>query len=595
MKRILFWSVLALVAVFTVSAIAANLKGPMQAQALITGDEPISDMSTIPAPGGLITDSPGEIVGETQYDYQSNGATGNRIVIDNLRGKHFAWMKGIDFDQGLRSVYFNYSDASGIWPLPEGGQVVSQENGAGYTQISITSDDRAGVTYHETALNAVTYAEDQVSGFGIFEYYDPPEMLTLQCLWPYVTLDHNDNIHIVSVEAPPAGVTIHAMGYTMSDDRGASWSRFLAVDTTSTLSQNIVSSPVSDRVAIVYSHPIVMDPAVGAQLENDIYYIESEDGYTWDWRNDKVNVTAYDSHDSLRAYTDVAAIYDYNDNLHMIWNAQWVYVIDGSYYTSYMTFLYHFDTGSGEITEITRSDSVWVESGCDTGAWNLRIAKMSLGVHQPTGAIFAGYTGFYDTLDCSAGGQYSGWANGEIYMTYSVDGGASWVEPENLTNSPSPGCAPGDCDSDHWSSLANKVDDFLHIIYINDKDAGGIPQDNPQEGEVTDNPVLYLAYPNPLTGIDDEGGMPRTFALSQNYPNPFNAKTNIEFELLENSRVELSVYDITGAKVITLVNGEMEAGVHSANWDASKVASGVYYYSLKANGEESTRKMTLLK
>jgi hypothetical protein len=47
--------------------------------------------------------------------------------------------------------------------------------------------------------------------------------------------------------------------------------------------------------------------------------------------------------------------------------------------------------------------------------------------------------------------------------------------------------------------------------------------------------------------------------------------------------------------VATLVNGEMEAGVHSINWDADKVASGVYYYSLKANDEQSSRKMTLLK
>ncbi len=598
MKKILFWSVFALFVVFAASAIGANLKGPMQAQTLITGDEPISNVSYYPAQGDLITNSPGDTVGITQYDYQSNGATGNRLVIDNLGGKHFVWMKGIDYNGGLRSVFFNFSDASGNWPLPEGGQPVSELNGAGYTQISLTSDDRAGVAYHETAGNNVTYAEDQVSGFGIFSYFDPPDMLTLQCLWPYITIDRNDNIHIVSVEAPDPGITLHTMSYCMSDDGGASWSRIQRVDTTSTISQNVVASPVSDKVAIVYSHPLVFDPPVGAQLENDIYYIESEDGITWDWALGKVNVTDYTAppDDSLRAYTDVAAVYDYDDNLHIIWNAQYVYNRPEGYFTSFLTQLYHYDTGSGEISLVAESDSVWSESGCDTGAWNLHIAKMSLGVHEASGGVFAAYTAFIDTLDCSAGGQNSGWANGEIFMAYSADGGLSWSEPENLTNSPSPNCAPGDCDSDHWSSLGNKVDDYLHIMYINDKDAGGVPQDNPQEGQATDNPVLYLQHPNPLlTGIDDEGSVPRTFALSQNYPNPFNASTSIEFELLENSRVRLSVYDITGAKVATLINGEMDAGVHSINWSADDVASGVYYYSLKTNGEESTRKMTLLK
>ena len=590
MKKLLFWSVLALVVVFATSAIAGNLKGPMQAEILIRGDEPIPNATVYPVPGGLITNSPGDTVGFTEYDYQTNGATGNRIAVDNIGGAHFAWMKGIDTEPGgggQREVWFNYTDGAN-WPLPRGGQPVSQFTRGGYTNISITSDDRAGVAYHETVADAVTYAEDQYSGYGIFSYYDPPDVLALQCLWPYITVDRNDNIHIVSVEAPDAGITIHTMGYTMSDNGGEGWSRFQAVDTTSTLSQNVVSSPVSDKVAIVYSHPMVMEPPVGAQLENDIYYIESQDGVSWDWNNGKVNVTAYQRDDSLRAYTDVAAIYDYNDNLHIIWNAQFVYDLPEGYFTSFQTFLYHFNNGSGEINLATETDEEWVESGCVTGAWNLRIAKISLGVQEATNKIFAVYTGFLDSLDCSAGG----YANGELYMVFSGDGGSSWSLPMNLTNSPSPGCAPGGCDSDHWSTLANRVEDdnTLHIAYINDKDAGGVPQD---EGGVTENPVLYLKLT--MTGVDENQTVPMSFALSQNYPNPFNAKTNIEFELLENSRVELSVYDITGARVATLVNGEMEAGVHSVNWDAEKVASGVYYYSLKANDEESARKMTLLK
>ncbi len=581
MKKLLFWSVLSLIMIFATSAISGDLIGPrVENQRLIGGSESFEDVSIPPAaPGGLITDSPGELVGETQYDYQTNGSSGNRLVIDNLGGKHFAWMKGIDYVGGLRSVYFNYSDASGNWPLPEGGQPVSQENGAGYTQISITSDDRAAVTYHESARNFVTYAEDQVSGFGIFGYFDPPDMFGLRCYWPYIALDRNDNIHIISVENAALGEQ-QTLGYTMSEDGGASWSRFRQVDTLMVISPNVVASPVSDKVAIVYTHP----RDYTSQWYNDIYYIESEDGLTWDFANGKVNVTDYGSPDSLFAYTDLAAIYDHNDNLNIIWSAQWL-TDEGIYYR---TFLLHYSTGSGVITEILQTPSEWVDN-CSFGVWNRPVTKMSLAAHP--NAIFAVYTKF-DTTDCSLGG----FANGDIYATSSVDGGATWGWNEwpdtNLTNSPSPNCAAGNCDSDHWSSAADKVDDFLHIIYINDKDAGGVPQD---EGAVTDNPVLYLKTPVPLTDIDDGHGVPTTFALSQNYPNPFNARTSIEFELLENSRVKLSVYDITGAKVATLVNGEMEAGMHSINWSADNVASGVYYYSLKTNGEGSTRKMTLLK
>ncbi len=554
----------------------ARVDGPT---AIVGGNDRLSQAPYYPSAPGMITQSPGEIVGTTQYDYQTNGSTGNRVVLDSQGGKHFSWMNGLDYNAGMRAVYFNYCDASGEWPLPEGGQPISDQNGAGYVQIGLTSDDRAIVGYHQwLEPDYVVLAVDQVSGFGIFNYYDPPDMLIQRCFWPYVTVDRNDNIHIISVENAGLGEP-QAMGYTMSDDGGASWSRFTQVDTLMVISPNVVASPVSDKVAIVYTHPLDFV----TQWNNDIYYVESEDGLTWDFANGKVNVTEYGSPDSLFAYTDLAAIYDHNDNLNIIWSAQWV--TDSVYYR---TFLLHYSTGSGMITEILQTPSEWVDN-CSFGVWNRPVTKMSLAAHP--NAIFAVYTKF-DTTDCSLGG----FANGDIYATSSVDGGATWAWNElpdtNLTNSPSPNCAAGDCDSDHWSSAADKVDDFLHIIYINDKDAGGVPQD---EGAVTDNPVLYLKIPVPLVGIDDGYSVPTTFALSQNYPNPFNARTNIEFELLENSRVKLSVYDITGAKVATLINGEMDAGVHSINWSADNVASGVYYYSLKANGEGSTRKMTLLK
>jgi hypothetical protein len=138
------------------------------------------------------------------------------------------------------------------------------------------------------------------------------------------------------------------------------------------------------------------------------------------------------------------------------------------------------------------------------------------------------------------------------------------------------------------------ADTSLHLFYVNDRDAGGIPQ---TEGSVTDNPMLYMSYSQglPLLGLEDQINKPKAFELAQNYPNPFNARTNISFELAKPGFVDLTVYDITGAKVATLASENMAPGTHQINWDASGVASGVYYYSLKANGSEVTKKMTLLK
>ena len=88
---------------------------------------------------------------------------------------------------------------------------------------------------------------------------------------------------------------------------------------------------------------------------------------------------------------------------------------------------------------------------------------------------------------------------------------------------------------------------------------------------------------------------PNDYALLQNYPNPFNPSTKIEFRIPSTGLVTLKVFDILGNEVSTLVNEELKQGSYSFNFDASKLASGIYFYSLKAGNFISTKKMILLK
>ncbi len=89
--------------------------------------------------------------------------------------------------------------------------------------------------------------------------------------------------------------------------------------------------------------------------------------------------------------------------------------------------------------------------------------------------------------------------------------------------------------------------------------------------------------------------IPEQTKLLQNYPNPFNPTTSISFELTQSSLVELSIYDMNGRLVSELVNNTYSAGKHSVNFNASGLASGIYYYRLNAGGEVFTKKMTLIK
>jgi hypothetical protein len=96
-------------------------------------------------------------------------------------------------------------------------------------------------------------------------------------------------------------------------------------------------------------------------------------------------------------------------------------------------------------------------------------------------------------------------------------------------------------------------------------------------------------------GIEDNDVRPVNFSLNQNYPNPFNAKTEINFSLAKTSTVDLSVYNMLGQKVATLVSGTLPADNHSVSWDAADVATGVYFYRLQVEDRSETKSMLLLK
>lgn len=100
---------------------------------------------------------------------------------------------------------------------------------------------------------------------------------------------------------------------------------------------------------------------------------------------------------------------------------------------------------------------------------------------------------------------------------------------------------------------------------------------------------------NPPVGVTDDNLTVSDFKLNQNYPNPFNPVTTISFTLPEESLTNISVYNILGQKVSTLVNSKLEAGEHKVTYDASSLRSGVYFYTIKTQKNVSTRKMMLLK
>ncbi len=97
------------------------------------------------------------------------------------------------------------------------------------------------------------------------------------------------------------------------------------------------------------------------------------------------------------------------------------------------------------------------------------------------------------------------------------------------------------------------------------------------------------------TGVDDSQIEPDGFSLQQNYPNPFNPSTTITYNLPIGSAVKLVVYDVFGREVATLVEAKQSAGTHEVAFDASKLGSGFYLYTLRAESFVATKEMLLIK
>ncbi len=152
-------------------------------------------------------------------------------------------------------------------------------------------------------------------------------------------------------------------------------------------------------------------------------------------------------------------------------------------------------------------------------------------------------------------------------------------------------------------SNAGVINNFPDSLIINQTVSLGVPfgtyniQINGTEpGGVRNHLRTYQLVVSPLVGISgNENTTPVKYSLEQNYPNPFNPATTINYSVEKTGFVKLTVYDVTGKEVQTLVSANMNAGAYSINFDASKLNSGMYFYKLESGSFSEVRKMMLIK
>lgn len=587
-------------------------------------------------------------VGTTWCDRQQLGSSGRMITVDETGNVHTLWTNGLTQSPTSRHIFYNIWDPATTDFIWEGGVQVDLGVEAEYGVGTVASDGRYYPVLNgpETAVAGIDFMP-HAGSFTNVEIDLPAN--TDNLYYPKVAYGQDNKLHVLASSDEfftprlfHAGL-YYARGVPQIDDfgigTGINWedvtpsSSALFLDSIRVPAYEIVTSRVSNRIAAVWVHSRANDSTFIPNRDNDVYYRFSNDNSnTW---SETFSVTNFDPSgtsgvsgsldeniDTFRVFADVSALFDNNDVLHiafttsiMNWQADTV--------VAYASQIWHWDESSRLYTPIHALDATYrtVNWAHDIGDCDVALQRPSLSYDPVSGSLFCSYQ-FADTAQWTN----QGIPQADAWISRSNDNGQHWSVGTNVTNTNGGQNTPaGQSLHERDITLSELVSweggaGYLNMQYILDHDAGCNASSHPT-GPPTLNEVHFQRIPIddipaepmvdmcwPQLRIDGTGypcsEMVRNisedriwdYELGPNFPNPFNPSTTIRLDLAEPALVSLTVHDVLGRQVATLINQErISAGARFVAFDGTGLPSGVYFCRLQAGDNMLTHKMMLLK
>lgn len=528
------------------------------------------------------------------YDYKTNGESNHYIQQDpaNPLAFHVIDMQADSVDAtGVTSRRIKYAfslDGGVVWSFADNVPGIR----AGYGVLALKSDGSAIIANHSqpgSILNANLYV-DAFPGLGSFTEYlaQAPS-----AIWPQISVLSNGNVIMLSrpqsstsgaqndtlyyciwngtslgpkqvfwIATPPyaGGVAFSNMAFNVADNNNGT--------------VGMIANP--EQEMDVFESPIVH---MKISTDNAATFGDAFDIFTPFLENGNQD-TVY-----IAGGHDLTFKPGTND---------WVWVASGTADGLFAKTRLFLIKGTGNTVTSTQviADTVnlpmMARTYTQTWAFQYPIDHPKLGWSEDGSALYCSF----DVVTSDTGAR--GWNTRDVFYMYSTNNGTNWSEPVRITNTPT--IDEGFPSISQWNLGTTALTHTLNMSYM--KDPGDGPSSFNGTGLLmppTRNTLIYRKMTMATTNISNSITNLNDYKLLQNYPNPFNPSTTITYNLPRKEFVTLKVYNVLGKEVASLVNATQDAGIQNITFDASRLASGLYFYSISAGDFKDIKKMMLVK
>ena len=522
----------------------------------------------------------------TYYDFQSNGVP-MQICQDQLTPENVHVSVTYSTDPGLSTKKCGYifsNDRGSTWYFI--GDVPGIGNSV-FPAVSLKSNGALVIanqsyTSWDPVRTSIHY--DQGPGFGVFTPLDPPAGNPLHELWPRVQTTYSERMVFgASIGISPGDIPRAFTNVVLNQNPPGNFSGY---------------SPYVGNYAEGYAFALAPNGSIGHAYIGydfddpyDVFYRSStDDGLTW---NSPTKIWDWDEEtNQLGCLRGVSMVFGNNNQPFVAFNTS--KLTRNEFFPRLSSQIRVWCPGLNSGIPMLVADSTRVPFYPNTGNVSdafLPLCRPTIGRASFHNNIFVAFNATTAQTGADTSRYYSVW--------FSYNSGSYWPSPERIT----PALPLRDWRFPSMSPVSNTtgLTTKVQMICQADSLAGTHVTGSPiSRGEFVSVRYNFSI----ISGTSSETFHPKNPDLHQNHPNPFNPVTNITFDIYDDSKVRLVVYDMLGKEVMRLVNDELKtAGNYSYHFNASDLSSGIYFYRLVVSGVNSletgelsaTRKMIVVR